>query len=134
MNILMPLFETVKDHQQKRKLKFVFGISYHTCARAFISLLLHILNDYRQTIHRLVIKLTTTKLLKQDDTEMKIILLARIQSKNICLMSLLKNKYSPRVTSKHQSFRKLYPIRFNAKEGSTNNSHKIIFLICLQIQ
>ena len=75
MNILMPLFETVKDHQQKRKLKFVFGISYHTCARAFISLLLHILNDYRQTIHRLVIKLTTTKLLKQDDTEMKIILL-----------------------------------------------------------
>ena len=124
MNIFVPLFETVKDHQQKRKLKFVFGIAYHTSARAFISLLLYILNDYRQTIHRLVIKLTTTKLLKQDDTEMKIIILARIQSKNICLMSLLKNKYSPRVTSKHQSFKKLNTIRlksssiFDAKERS----------------
>ena len=106
MNNSLLLIWTVKGHQQKRKLKFVFGIAYHTYARAFISLSLHILNDYRQTIHRLVIKLTTTiKLLKQDDTETKIILLANIHSKNICLMSLLKNKYHLKATSKHQSYR-----------------------------
>ena len=101
---------------------------------------MHILNDYRQTIHRLVIKLTTTKLLKQDDTEMKIILLAKIQSENICLMSLLKNKYSPRTTSKHQSFRKLYPIRlksnrtFNVEEGNTNEFNIVRIELILYIQ
>ena len=120
------LIWTVKGHQQKRKLKFVFGIAYHTYARAFISLSLHILNDYRQTIHRLVIKLTTTiKLLKQDDTETKIILLANIHSKNICLMSLLKNKYRFKATSKHQSFRKPDIIRIendNIYRNSLNNN------------
>ena len=141
MNNSLLLIWTVKGHQQKRKLKFVFGIAYHTYARAFISLSLHILNDYRQTIHRLVIKLTTTiKLLKQDDTETKIILLANIHSKNICLMSLLKNKYSPRITSKHQSFTKLYPIRlksnrtFNVEEGNTNEFNIVRIELILYIQ
>ena len=92
--------KTVKRSSRKRKLKFVFGIAYHTCARAFISLYTTFyltIGNYpfgNKAYYNTQTRRHWEEAYSSYNTHLK----------NICLICLLKNKHTLRAPLNYYSF------------------------------